>query len=187
MSAIAPLGSDRVDVRVLEALDARAAAAVLARGFAEEPGNAVLLPDPDARHAFMQAATYATIHTLLPYGTAHGALVGDRLGAVALWHPPGAPHTPIGVGLGTLVGLAARPVTMARAMPHALATMLRQARAGRALAAARRTAVAQASAGATWHLAFLATDPDCRGRGLARALLDRQLRRWEVDGAAAWL
>jgi predicted acetyltransferase len=41
--------------------------------------------------------------------------------------------------------------------------------------------------GLTWHLAFLATAPEHRGRGLARQLLERQLDRCDEDAAAAWL
>jgi predicted acetyltransferase len=51
----------------------------------------------------------------------------------------------------------------------------------------RGRSFAGAARGTTWHLMFLATAPEHRGRGLARMLLDRQLRRCDEDDTAAWL
>jgi GNAT superfamily N-acetyltransferase len=47
---------------------------------------------------------------------------------------------------------------------------------GITLAWKRHRAVVHASRGATWNLALLATAPEHCGKGLARALLQRQLR-----------
>ena len=72
-------------------------------------------------------------------------------------------------------------------MPHKASVLLRHSPQAVPLVLARRRAVARASAGLSWHLAFLATAPEYRGCGLARRLLDRQLARCDEDGTAAWL
>jgi predicted acetyltransferase len=39
----------------------------------------------------------------------------------------------------------------------------------------------------SWHLELLGTLPEHRGKGLARALLNSQLRRSDQEGASVWL
>lgn len=124
---------------------------------------------------------------MMPLGTVHVALADDTVGGVAVWHPPGR-------GAGSLPDLSQAVVrslpdvpSLLRPVPHKASVLLRHSRAALPLLFARRRAVARASAGASWHLAFLATSPEFRGRGLARSLLDRQLRRCDEDGTPAWL
>jgi len=174
---VRPLTPDHLD----------AAAEVLALAFSEEPGNRVLLPDPDDRLRLLRTAARNQLRAGLPLGTVHVATLEHRLGGVAIWDPPGPWRTSLtttlrsaGDALTGLPSLARQLPTaatvLARNLPEAVPTVLR-----------RRRGVAHAGAGASWHLAFLATDPDLRGRGLARALLDRQLTRCDEDRAPAWL
>jgi GNAT superfamily N-acetyltransferase len=175
------------EVRVLRPGDEWPAAALLARGFAEEPGNVALLPDLALREQVLERGARTILRSTIPYGTAHVATVGGELAAIALWHPPGVPVTTVA---GVLRGAADRVVdapVLVRAAPHAVRTMLREAPEAVAMMRARSRAVRRASHGVSWHLAFLATAPEHRGRGLARQLLDRQLTRCDEDLAAAWL
>jgi GNAT superfamily N-acetyltransferase len=175
------------EVRVLLPDDLPAAAAVLARGFAEEPGNVALLPDPEARRVLVETSVASTLRTVLPYGSVHGALVGDELAAVAVWHPPGVATASLAGAAQGLLGALANAWTVVGALPHAASVVAPHSLAALRLLQVRGRAVARASQGVSWHLAFLATAPGHRGRGLARSLLERQLARCDEDGAAAWL
>jgi ribosomal protein S18 acetylase RimI-like enzyme len=182
----APEAGD-VLARPLTASETDAAADLLARGFAEEPGNLALLPDPSARFAMMRIAMKEAVRAALPYGTVQVATVGDDLGAIAVWHPPGVSATPVGGVARVVAGKLTEASALARSLPNVASVMLRHAPQAFPLVRARRRAVRYASRGTTWHLAFLATAPEHRGRGLARALLERQLERCDEDGQAAWL
>jgi GNAT superfamily N-acetyltransferase len=174
-------------VRPMDPSEVPEAAAMLARGFAEEPGNVALFPDPDTRRVMFETTAHQILPTVLRYGTAHVAEVGDELAAIALWHPPGVSTTSLTVAVRSAVAKLSRPRLMASAVPHAASVVLRELPEAVALTRARQRAVRRASQGPTWHLAVLATAPEHRGKGLARALLDRQLRRCDEDGAVAWL
>lgn len=176
-----------LDLRSLDMDDAAEASELLARGFAEEPGNRVLLPDPDTRHQLMVVATTVTLRETIPLGTVHGAVVNGGLAAVAIWHPPGWRPAPLRTLRRTAVGKLAQASSVARSLPPASRVVGRQAHRAIGFVGRRRRAVATASRGRCWHLAFLATAPEHRGAGLARALLDRQLLRCDEDRAATWL
>jgi GNAT superfamily N-acetyltransferase len=174
-------------VRLLEPSEAPEAAALLARGFAEEPGNVALFPDPEARRMLHETTALQTIATLLRYGTVHVAEAGDELAALALWHPPGVPTTSLTAVARSAVARLSHPKLVASAFPRAASVILRELPEAIALTRTRQRAARRASQGPTWHLAVLATAPEHRGKGLARALLDRQLQRCDEDGTAAWL
>lgn len=163
------------------------AAEVLALAFSEEPGNRVLLPDPEDRRRLLRTAARNQLRATLPLGTVHVATLEDRLGGVAIWHPPG----PRGTSLPTTLRAAKDTLTgvpvLARQLPTVATVLARNLPGTASMVLRRRRGVARASAGASWHLAFLATDPELRGRGLARALLDRQLTRCDEDHAPTWL
>lgn len=171
----------------LEPSEVPRAASLLARGFAEEPGNVALFPDPETRRIMFETTAQQQLTRLLPYGTVHVAQVGDDLAAIALWHPPGVSTTSPSTAARSAVAKLSRPRLMASALPRATAVIVRELPEAIRLTRARQRAVRRAARGATWHLAFLATAVEHRGKGLARALLDRQLRRCDEDGAAAWL
>lgn len=176
-----------LDLRSLDMDDVAEASELLARGFAEEPGNRVLLPDPDARHQLLVVATAVTLRETIPLGTVHGAFVDGDLAAIAIWHPPGWRPSPLRTLRRTAVHKLAQASSLARSLPPAALVVGRQAHRAVQFVGRRRRAVASASRGRCWHLAFLATAPERRGAGLARRLLDRQLIRCDQDGAAAWL
>ena len=183
----APRSIARIEVRALTADHRDAAVDVLARGFAEEPGNVALLPDAESRATMLQVGSHLEIGRAMPLGTVHVALVDGNVGGVAVWHPPAK-------GAGSLSGLSravARSLpaipSLLRPLPHKTSVLLAHSRRVLPLVLARRGAVAAASAGTSWHLAFLATAPEFRGQGLARSLLERQLDRCDQDGTPAWL
>jgi GNAT superfamily N-acetyltransferase len=173
-------------VRVLGPADETAAALLLARAFAIEPGNVALYPDPAVRHTMLESGMRGMFRTVVAHGTAHGVEVDGRLGAVALWEPPG-----VRVGVRDLPTVLQPKLEVApmivRALPGATRRILRDPRASLRLVRARARGIAAASAGPTWHLAFLGVDPEHQGEGLARRLLDRQLVRCDEDGLPAWL
>jgi ribosomal protein S18 acetylase RimI-like enzyme len=166
--------------------DLDAVADVLARGFAQDPSNLVLLPDPETRTRVLRTASRLELSSTMPLGSVQVATVDGVIGGVAIWHPPGR-STSIGALGRALVHAAPALPSLLRPMPHKASVLLRHSPEAVPLVLARRRAVARASAGLTWHLAFLATTPEYRGRGLARRLLDRQVARCDEDGAAAWL
>jgi GNAT superfamily N-acetyltransferase len=167
--------------------DLDAAIDVLARGFAQEPGNLALLPDPATRARALRTATRLGLSSVMPLGWVHVATVDGVVGGVAIWHPPGRSSGSVAVLARALVHEVPALPSLLRPYSHKASVLLRNSPQAVPLVLARRRAVARASAGFTWHLAFLATAPEYRGRGLARRLLDRQLARCDEDGAAAWL
>jgi GNAT superfamily N-acetyltransferase len=179
-----------VEVRALTSEHLDAAVDVLARGFAEEPGMVALLPDAASRATMLQVGARLELRRAMPLGTVYVALVNGHVGGIAVWHPPAK-------GAGSLSGLsrpkpgrhtiAARHREPASPPAHKASVLLGHSRQALPLALARRRAVARAKIGTSWHLAFLATAPEFRGRGLARWLLDRQLLRCDQDGTPAWL
>jgi GNAT superfamily N-acetyltransferase len=179
--------SPPVDVKVLGPDDAAAAARLLAVGFAEEPGNLALFPDVASRTRLVEVSATSTLRPRLPRGTVHGAYVDGALAAIAVWDAPASGTgsvTDLLHGLGTRLPLVR---DLRRDIPHALAVVRGGASEALKMGTWRRTAVAEASRGSAWHLAFLATDPQHRGKGLARRLLDRQLDRCDEDGLPVWL
>jgi GNAT superfamily N-acetyltransferase len=181
------LGPPAPEVRVLGPADQGAAAALLALGFDEEPGNLALLPDPEIRRELIETSVASTLRSTLPLGTVHGAWVGGELAAIAIWHPPGVATISVREVAHTVRGAFSRPLLLARSLPHTASVIAPVLPQAAALVRRRRRAIARASQGSAWHLAFLATAPAYRGQGLARALLERQLRRCDEDGAVVWL
>ena len=174
-------------VRVLGSADVAEAAALLARGFAEEPGNRVLFPDADLRRTLAELVFTQQLQATLPYATAFGASIDGRLGGVAIWHAPEVMPTSVRAAVELAAGLTLRAPQLLRGLPALSAVLVRQGASMPWAALQRQGAVARATDGPTWHLAFLATDPELRGRGLARRLLEHVLDRCDEDGLAAWL
>jgi GNAT superfamily N-acetyltransferase len=174
-------------VRVLGPADAPAAAAVLVRAFDQEPTKVTMLPNAGIRRTVFDMAVNARLYDALRYGNVHGAQIDDRLGAVALWYPPGVPMLTPGSAARAAFSLLPNTFSVARAFPNILRVLLSDLRGAVSLARARRPAVARASRGLTWRLDLLGTVPEFRRQGLARDLLERQLQRCDEDGAAVWL
>jgi GNAT superfamily N-acetyltransferase len=174
-------------VRVLQPSEAGAATDVLTRGFDQEPAKVALLPEPELRQAVLRMSARNRLYDALRRGTAHAALVDNRLAAVAVWVPPGVPAVSVR-GVVQAAGRLLSGLAVARsALPRIVSVLRADVRSLVALARGRSHAVSRASKGQTWNLALIASAPEHRGQGLARALLDRQLGRCDEDLAAVWL
>jgi GNAT superfamily N-acetyltransferase len=174
-------------VRVLRPDDAPSAATVLARAFDQEPTKLIMLPDNYIRRTFLEWTVHARLYDALRYGSVHGAQVDGELGAIALWYPPGVAKLSMSGALRALSGLFVNLTSLVSAFPHIVRLLSSDLPGALALARGRIPAVQQAARGLTWQLELLGTHPDHRRKGLARALLDKQLRRCDQDGAAVWL
>jgi GNAT superfamily N-acetyltransferase len=179
--------SNRVKVRVLGPTDAAAAATVLAQAFDQEPAKLTILPNSAARRVILEMSLRARLYDPLRYGAVHGAWMDNELAAVAVWYPPGVPVLSSSGAMRAVLILPSIIGSLARAFPHIVRTLLSDVRGMFRLFRKRPPAVKRAAKGLTWHLDLLGTLPEHRGKGLARALLDRQLHRCDQDGAAAWL
>jgi len=177
----------RAEVRVLGPTDAAAATTVLAQAFDQEPAKLTMMPNPVARRTFLELTLRARLYDPLRYGTVHGAWIGNELAAVAVWYPPGVPMFSLSGAMRAVLILPSIIGSLARAFPHVLRMLLSDVRGAVALFRKRRPAVKRAAQGLTWRLDLLGTLSERRGKGLARALLDRQLHRCDQDGAAVWL
>jgi GNAT superfamily N-acetyltransferase len=173
--------------RLLDRRDLDEAAVVLARAFADEPGNRALFPDPELRRRFLELGGRMEIEAALAYASVYGMEVDGRIAGLAVWHPPHIKPRVLGAIVRSHRELLAQAPVLTRGTPHVLSMLPRHARAGIRLVRARKRAVKEASRGRTWYLAILATDPDVQGRGVARQLLDHVLDRCDADGLAAWL
>lgn len=174
-------------VCVLTRTDAVAASALLTRGFESDPAKMALVPEPRARRAINEVTARVRLHDALRYGTVHAVLIDGAPAAVTVWMPPGVPTLSVGAAMRAASLAFPNLPTLARAIPRMIAVAATDITGGIALARKARRAVVRASRGTTWNLALLATHPEHRGRGLARALLERQLSRCDEDGTAAWL
>ena len=174
-------------VRVLRPSDAAAATDVLTRGFDQEPAKVALLPEPGVRQAILRVSARNRLYDALRRGTAHAALVDDRLAAVAVWVPPGVPAVSVSGGVRAAGRLLSGLAVASSALPGVVSVLRSDVRGLLALGRGRSDAVRRASKGQAWNLALIASAPEHRGRGSARALLDRQLGRCDEDRAAVWL
>jgi GNAT superfamily N-acetyltransferase len=174
-------------VRVLRQADAPAIVSVLTRAFDQEPAKLTMLPDSGIRRTVLEMSVKARLYDTLRYGSVHGASIDGELGAIALWYPPGvAKLSGTGAARAVWTWLGSIP-TLVRAFPHIARVLSSDLHGALDLAKKRGSAVAKASSGITWQLELLGTLPERRRKGLARALLERQLQRCDQDGAAAWL
>jgi GNAT superfamily N-acetyltransferase len=183
-------------VRLLREHDVPAAAAVLARAFADEPSKRVLLgPEPgrwapfadaDTRTRFTEASARVRLLAAMPYAAVHVAELDGTIAGVAVWYPPGV--TP-----GALPSTAVVPALLTSGtrvlslIAHLASSLWRDRSAVRRVLAARTAAAKSAGRGPIWYLAVLGTDPDVRRRGVARRLIERTLERCDVEGLPAWL
>jgi GNAT superfamily N-acetyltransferase len=179
--------SGGVEVRVLEPADAAAAATLLARAFDHDAAKLAIMPDSAARRTILALTLRARLDAPLRYGTVHGAEVHDELGAIAVWYPPGVAKFSVSAAIRVVLSLPSISASLAKGFPHIVRTLSSDVRGAVALFRQRGPAVARATQGMTWQLGLLGTLPEHRRKGLARALLDRQLQRCDQDSAAVWL
>ena len=197
--AAAPVTADRTDpptVRLLEPSEVPAAAAVLARAFADEPakqalfgdGSAAATPFADAstRTRFAEAAARGRLNAAARYAAVHVAECNGTLAGVAMWYPPGV--TPGALPTSSVVPALLTPGTRVLSLLARVAGSLWRDRSALARVLGGRTAAAKrAGRGPSWYLAVLGTDTGYRGRGVARQLLERTLERCDIEGLPAWL
>jgi GNAT superfamily N-acetyltransferase len=189
-------GQGAPSVRLLREHDVPAAASVLARAFADEPSKRVLFghepgrrgpfADTVTRTRFTEAVARARLRAAMPYAAVHVAELEGTIAGVAVWYPPGV--TP-----GALPSAAVVPALLTSGtrvlslIAHLASSLWRDRSAIRRVLAARTAAAKAAGRGASWYLSVLGTDPDYRGRGAARRLLERMLDRCDIEGLPAWL
>lgn len=179
--------ADRGHVRVLTQADLGPAARLLARGFEDDPSSVAFIPDVGRRLRVNEISSRRALRAALPYASVHGIDLDGELGGAAIWHPPGVTAQSLGATLEYAGGVAREVPMLWSVAAEVVPGLLRDRRAVIRLMKQRSEAVREASAGPTWHLAFLATDAAHRGKGLARRLLDHVLTRCDADGLAAWL
>ncbi len=185
-----------LSVRLLCEQDVPAAAAVLARAFADEPAKRALFgneqgsrppfADASTRTRFAEAAARGRLRAALPYAAVHVAELDGTIAGVAMWYPPGVKPAalPITAVVPALLTSGTRVLSL---IAHLAGSLWRDRSALRRVLVARTEAAKAAARGPSWCLAVLGTDPDYRGRGVARRLLERTLERCDVEGLPAWL
>jgi len=183
-------------VRLLAPGDAPQAAVVLARAFAEEPAKHALFGieaagraafvDANTRTRFAAAVARGRLQAAAGYAAVHVAEVDGAIAGVAMWYPPGVQPGafPGAAVMRALLTPGTRVLTLLASVTGAL---WRDRHTLRRLLGGRTAAAKQAGRGPSWYLAVLGTDPDHRGRGVARRLLERTLERCDVEGLPAWL
>ncbi len=174
-------------VRLLGDGDVEVAAGLLARAFSHDPLLTVALPDATARHRIATRFMAHEVRTCLPTASAYGVEVDGQLAGLALWYPPHRRPGSLPSTLRLAVELATEARTVVAAAPRLLRTLLRDTGALGRMTTQRQAAFQRAAAPPATYLALLATDPDRRGQGLARLLLEHVLHRCDEDGLAVWL
>jgi GNAT superfamily N-acetyltransferase len=157
----------RHDVRSITFQDAPPVADVLARAFADDPVVAWSIPDPSWREARSPEHFSVILDLYLPKGHVYA---DARLRSAALWAPPEDRQ----VRASQIVRLLPRLARLYRhRLPLVLAGLVRVQRIQ--------------SDEPCWYLAYLGTDPDHQGEGLAGAVLAPVLDRCDRDRFPAYL
>lgn len=155
------------DVRTISHHEQAPIARLLARAFATDPVVAWSLPG-EARRAEASAQAFAVILGLY-LGKGHVYADAELL-STSLWAPPED-------GELRTAALVRRLPRLARIYRHRLPLVL----AGLARVQRRRPTEPH------WYLAYLGTDPDHQGKGLAAAVLTPVLARCDRDQVPAYL
>jgi len=152
-------------IRVATEADRARALSVLTLGFASDPFNRWLYPDPSLYVEVMPQMADAFGGLAFQHGS---AFVADDCSGAALWLPPGVEpdrERLMAVVLGNI--------------SEAVAIDL--AGVGQAMGSYHE------QAGACWYLPLIAVDPVHQGSGVGARLLLEALRRIDAEGAAAYL
>lgn len=149
-----------------------AMALVLARAFHDDPAFSWVLRHDPARMPVLRAAFELFLRRVWieheqTYTTASTA-------GAAVWEPPGAWKTPVGLQLRLLPAIVS---VFRRHTPRAL----------RALSVMEGGHPAEPAHPPHYYLAFVGVDPDWQGRGLGAALLAPVLARCDSDRVPAFL
>ncbi len=171
------------DVRTAHRTDVPALAATLARAFADDPVFCWLQPDAArriaslpgffgvmARHHFLAGGGVelaAVPEAGPPAGTSPG---NSRVGAAALWDPPGRSLQ--------------NPLAQIAMLPALLRMFRGRLGVARALSDEMK---AHHPEEPHWYLAMIGSDPTVRGGGYGAALMRSRLDRCDAEGAPAYL
>lgn len=155
---------------VAQRRDVRQMAAVLARAFERDPVMMWMLPDDGARERAL-GRMFATMvrHHFLRTGAPEVA-GGDRIGAAALWDPPGM--------------WKQSRLQELRMMPGLFRAFGRQVGRGQQVNELMKKQHPQEP---HWYLAVIGSDPTVRGTGFGQALMRSRLDRCDAEHAPAYL
>jgi GNAT superfamily N-acetyltransferase len=160
-----------VDVRPLGRRDIRAAAAVLARAFYDDPVTSWMLPDDATRRrALLRGFAPLARHHFLPRA---GSEIGVRDGtaaAAALWDPPGQRKP-------SLVEQLITAPTMLWAFRSRVSASVR----------VMELMEEHHPEEPHWYLMLIGSDPNVRGAGFGHALMRSRLDRCDAEGVPAYL
>lgn len=159
------------DVRVAQRPDVAQLARVLGRAFFDDPVMTWMVPD-DAKRARALPRVFGAMarHHFLSGGAVEVANRTDRMGAAALWDPPGRWRQTAGEQL--------------RMMPSYLLAMGLQVGRGMGVSELMKKHHPEEP---HWYLAVIGSDPDVRGGGFGQALMRSRLDRCDAEGAPAYL
>ena len=163
-----------VVVRRLDPKDLPAAVRMFAEAFDRDPMSVLMLPDAAQRRRLLERGGRRQIERAMPHRHVFGAYDDESLCGIAVWLPPG-------------VAVRSAEAIPPSAVLRVLRVGLRNPRRTIRYLSTRAAAMKAAHARGAWHLAFLATDPRVQGRGVARQLLERVLRRADEDAVGVWL
>ena len=157
----------RHQVTAIAPQDTPPVARMLARAFADDPVLAWSIPHPTRRQADSQRHFAAILDLYRPKGHVYA---DSRLRSAALWAPPEDPQ----VRTAQILRLLPRLAGLYRhRLPLVLAGLIRVQR--------------RQPAEPFWYLAYLGTDPDHQGEGLASAVMAPVLDRCDRDQQPAYL
>lgn len=174
-------------IRRLGTGDVDAAARLLARAFAHDAIATAALPDATQRERVTTRLMAREVRTSLRGASSYGVEVADHLAGVAIWYPPAITPRSLAATLRLGQELVGEARSLLPAVPRLCWALARDTAALGRQATKRQAAFQRAGQPPATYLALLATDPDHRGRGLARRLLEHTLHRCDQDGLAVWL
>ena len=161
----------RYEVRAATKADLPALATVLARAFADDPVMSWAFPDEQVRTAKLPVL-FEVLAKQVHFG--HGgtdvAFVGEQPLGATMWDP-----------MGTW-----QPSNLFERIGQVAFVRIIGGR-GRALGALLKAMDAQHPTQPHWYLAQIGTDPNARGIGLGRALLEHRLAGCDERGLPAYL
>ena len=160
-----------VDVDVARRQDVPALARVLGRAFFDDPVMMWMQPDDKRRARALPRMFGAMVrHHFLAGGGVYVARRVGEVGAAALWDPPGRWQQTRSEEL--------------RMMPRLLLALGRHAGRGMTIAELMKRNHPEEP---HWYLAVLGSDPQVRGMGFGRELMQARLDRCDAEGAPCYL